>query len=337
MIAIHGKQLQLQARDAGTYTATTSTGRTGSATLQDPPATQTIPVPWRLEFPPDRGAPASTSLDQLADWTTHNDPGIRYFSGTATYHNQFTIDAATSARIANGARIELNLGTVREVATVTLNGKDVGTLWKTPYRIDITGFLKPGKNQLTVGVTNTWNNRLVGDAQRDDDTDITRTNMHDSFKANSPLLPSGLIGPVTLETSMSGHHRPWRSAGRVTCLAVCRLINQGFDHVERPAMKMMNIALPMVLCGLALCGPLAAAPKVLPNPDFTKGESIPEGAVQDYNLGATGARGWMHSDKLATVEARQVYITKVAAGFAGRWRAEGRRCAARSRWQTVLL
>ena len=127
-------------------------------------------------------------------------PGIRYFSGTATYHNQITIDAATSARIASGARIELNLGTVREVATVTINGKNAGTLWKPPYRIDITGLLKPGINELSVGITNTWNNRLVGDAQRDDDTDITRTNMSSSFKANSRLLPSGLIGPVTLET-----------------------------------------------------------------------------------------------------------------------------------------
>ena len=200
VIAIHDRQLQLQARDAGTYTATTSTGRTGSATVQDPPATQAIQGPWRLEFPPDRGAPASASLDKLADWTTHHEPGIRYFSGTANYHNEFTIDAATAARIASGARIELNLGTVRELATVTINGKDAGTLWKPPYRLDITGFLKPGTNQLSAGVTNTWNNRLVGDAQRDDDTDITRTNIRSMFKANSPLLPSGLIGPVTLET-----------------------------------------------------------------------------------------------------------------------------------------
>jgi len=200
VIAIHGKQVQLQARQPGSYTVTTSTGRTGSATLQAPPAPQAIHGPWQLEFPPDRGAPATASFDQLADWTTHNDPGIRYFSGTATYHKQFTIDAATLGRIASGARLELDLGTVREVATVTLNGKDVGTLWKSPYRIDICGFLKPGTNQLSISVTNTWNNRLVGDAQRDDDTDITRSNMRGMFKANSPLLPSGLIGPVTLHT-----------------------------------------------------------------------------------------------------------------------------------------
>jgi hypothetical protein len=194
VIAIKDKQVQLHARDAGTYSVTTNTGRTGSATLPSSPAPQAIQGPWRLVFPPDRGAPATASFDQLADWATHSEPGIKYFSGTATYHNEFTIDVPTSTRI------ELDLGAVREVATVTINGSDAGILWKPPYRIDITEHIKPGTNQLSIAVTNTWNNRLVGDAQRDDDTDITRTNMRSHFKPNSPLKPSGLIGPVTLET-----------------------------------------------------------------------------------------------------------------------------------------
>jgi hypothetical protein len=75
---------------------------------------------------------------------------------------------------------------------------------------------------------------------------------------------------------------------------------------------MMNIALPVALCGIIFYGQLAAAPTPTPNPDFTKGEPIPEGASKDWNLGATGARGWIHSNKLSTAEARQVYITKVA-------------------------
>lgn len=79
-------------------------------------------------------------------------------------------------------------------------------------------------------------------------------------------------------------------------------------------MKMMNIALPMVICGLVLAGPLAAAPKPLPNPDLTKGEPIPEVASKDWNLGATGARGWIYTNQLSTAEARQIYVTKVAAG-----------------------
>jgi hypothetical protein len=194
VVAIQGDRLKLHTREAGTYTVTTNTGRTGSATLPAPPAPQTIQGPWRLVFPPDRGAPATATFNELADWTTHVEPGIKYFSGTATYHNEFTINAPTSTRI------ELDLGVVREVATVTINGKEAGILWKPPYRIDITEHIKPGTNQLSISVTNTWNNRLVGDAQRDNDADITRTNMRAHFKPNSPLKPSGLIGPVTLET-----------------------------------------------------------------------------------------------------------------------------------------
>lgn len=200
--AVHGKQAELRISEAGTYSVTTSAGRSGSVTVKEVPGPQSIQGPWQLEFPPDRGAPASASFEQLVDWTTHSEPGIKYFSGTATYRNRITIDADTAARIARGARIELDLGTVREVATVTINGRNASTLWKTPCRTDITGFLKPGTNELTIGVTNVWNNRLVGDAQRNDDTDITRTNMRSHFKPNSPLKPSGLIGPVRLETSM---------------------------------------------------------------------------------------------------------------------------------------
>jgi hypothetical protein len=86
VIAIQDKQVPLHAGDAATYTVTTNTGRTGSATLQAPPASQAIDGPWRLEFPPDRGAPTTATLDQLVDWTGHKEPGIRYFSGAATYH-----------------------------------------------------------------------------------------------------------------------------------------------------------------------------------------------------------------------------------------------------------
>jgi len=54
--------------------------------------------------------------------------------------------------------------------------------------------------------------------------------------------------------------------------------------------------------------------KDMPNPDFTKGEKIPEGAVHDWTLGATGARGWIYTDKMSTGKARQIYITEVAKG-----------------------
>ena len=187
-----------QVTQPGTYTVTTSTGRKGSAEVVSIPATQEISGPWTITFPPDRGAPSSITCDKLIDWTTHDQAGVRYFSGTATYDKTFTLNKALSDAIVDGARIELDLGKVHEVAVVTLNGKDVGILWKPPYQADITSHLKPGENHLTIGVTNVWNNRLVGDAQRADDENITRTNMSGHFKKDSPLLPSGLIGPVRL-------------------------------------------------------------------------------------------------------------------------------------------
>lgn len=58
---------------------------------------------------------------------------------------------------------------------------------------------------------------------------------------------------------------------------------------------------------------VVAAP-TLPIPDFTKGDKIPEGAVHDWNLGPTGARGWMYSDKLVTTDARQILVTAVEKG-----------------------
>ncbi len=163
---------------------------------------QVIDGSWSLRFPAGRGAPAEVDLDSLIDWTQHPDPGVKYFSGTAVYSKAFDLDAGmlASPSGADGQRpkILLNLGTMREVASVKVNGQDAGILWKQPLEADITRLLKPGSNRLEIAVTNLWNNRIVGDVQRDDDQDITRTNLKFKFKKNSPLLPSGLLGPVSL-------------------------------------------------------------------------------------------------------------------------------------------
>jgi hypothetical protein len=200
IVSVESNRAQILVSEAGTYTVTTSSGAKGSIAVDSVPPSRSLDGPWDLEFEPKRGAPAKVTMDPLTDWTKHSDPGVRYFSGTATYHKSISIDEATASQIASGHRIQLNLGDVHETAVVSLNGKEITTLWKFPYTVDVTQHLKTGDNALTIAVTNVWNNRLVGDAQRDDDTDITRTNMHGKFKANSPLLPSGIVGPVTLET-----------------------------------------------------------------------------------------------------------------------------------------
>jgi hypothetical protein len=151
----------------------------------------TLGGPWTLTFQPGRGAPASVVLPALADWTKNPEAGVRYFSGTATYRQTFNLPAKT------GKHLVLDLGEVREVAEVIVNGKSAGILWKPPYRADLTGLAKPGANTLEIKVTNLWVNRLIGDAQPGAKP-ITFTALK-PYRADAPLRPSGLLGPVSLE------------------------------------------------------------------------------------------------------------------------------------------
>ena len=159
-------------------------------------------------------------LPALQDLATHSDPAVKYFSGTATYSVKFEISDLKS-------RMSLDLGKVHDLARVTLNGKDLGVLWQTPYRLDVSQALKTGANQLDIAVTNTWHNRLVGDEQfpADFEWGEDRGEKGHAMKAypdwfvknqarpeknrkcfvswyyhrkDTPLQPAGLVGPVML-------------------------------------------------------------------------------------------------------------------------------------------
>jgi hypothetical protein len=149
---------------------------------------------WHVSFQAGRGAPESAEFDRLTSWSESADAGIKYFSGTATYSK--TIDLPASA-LAPGAHVGLDLGDVRDLAEVAVNGKYLGILWKRPFRIDLTGVLLPGSNQLVIQVTNLWVNRMIGDQQPWAVKKYTFTDFA-PYKADSPLLPSGLLGPVRL-------------------------------------------------------------------------------------------------------------------------------------------
>ncbi len=151
----------------------------------------TLSGPWTVTFQPGRGAPDRVVLPQLADWSKSAEPGVRYFSGTATYRQTFKLPAKPAKGLV------LDLGEVRELAEVIVNGKSAGILWKPPYRADLTGLTQPGANTLEVRVTNLWVNRLIGDAQPGAKP-ITFTALK-TYRADAPLRPSGLLGPVTLE------------------------------------------------------------------------------------------------------------------------------------------
>jgi hypothetical protein len=152
----------------------------------------TITGEWNLNFQQDRGAPSSVTMNELKSWSEHTDNGVKYFSGTATYHK--TIKAPASW-FAKGAEVWIDLGDVKNIAEVKVNGKPLGVVWKKPFRINVTGALKAGDNKIEINVTNLWVNRLIGDAQPGITNKITFTTMP-FYQANSKLLLSGLLGPV---------------------------------------------------------------------------------------------------------------------------------------------
>jgi hypothetical protein len=158
-----------------------------------------ISGPWEVRFPEGWGAPAAKTFDDLVSWTDVDDEGVKYFSGVATYSNEFEVAAD---ELSADRRLWLDLGRVRFVTEVYVNGKSVGILWKPPFRVEITAAAKPGVNALVVEVANTWSNRLVGDA-RTEGKDYCRTNIIRSLTWQVPwsetaLLESGLLGPVRL-------------------------------------------------------------------------------------------------------------------------------------------
>ena len=154
----------------------------------------TVDGPWTVAFQPDRGAPASITMDKLIAWNDSADKGVKYFAGAGTYAKTIQAPAAWFKK---GATLWLDLGDVKNLAVVTLNGKELGTVWHAPYRVDVTGVLKPGANEVSVKVVNAWVNRIIGDKQPDATIKYTFTTWP-AYKADTPLLPSGLLGPVSV-------------------------------------------------------------------------------------------------------------------------------------------
>ena len=151
---------------------------------------------WTVHFPAGWGAPAAAVFSGLASWTENQNAGIRYFSGTAIYSKEIEIPAEM---LRSGSRLWLDLGEVREVAQVRLNGQTVGIAWKKPFRVALGGAAHAGVNRLEISVANLWPNRIIGDQSLPPERRFTHTNIT-KFKADSPLLPSGLLGPVKLMT-----------------------------------------------------------------------------------------------------------------------------------------
>jgi hypothetical protein len=192
-IATRSGKPALCAWDAGKYSVKHGSGRQSSIDVALPPPID-VTGAWRVRFPPKLLAPDHITLDKLESWTANADAGVKYFSGTATYTKSFDVPAGA---IAKDARLYLDLGDVKNLAEVTLNGKPIGILWKPPFRIDVTDSIRPGANQLEVKVTNLWPNRMIGDLSLPENQRVTWS-AYQPFKTDSPLLESGLLGPVKI-------------------------------------------------------------------------------------------------------------------------------------------
>lgn len=158
---------------------------------------QDVDGAWTVRFDPAWGGPAEVVFPGLVDWTKRPEKGIRYYSGTAVYQKRFDLQPGAAGRLF------LDLGVVKNIAEVRLNGKKLGVVWTAPWRIEISDAVRPKDNELEVEVVNLWPNRLIGDAQLPLDQRLTRTNI--TVDAAMPLLPSGLLGPVRV----LGVAAPW--------------------------------------------------------------------------------------------------------------------------------
>jgi hypothetical protein len=152
---------------------------------------QALSTQWQVQFDPKWGGPEKpVNFDKLYDWSARSEDGIRYYSGTASYKQSFNWTG-------NSTGVWLDLGNVANMAQVYVNGVDCGVAWTYPYRVNISKALKPGANQLSIEVTNTWANRIRGDHAKPEKEQLTWTNAPYRLETKQ-LLPAGLLGPVTL-------------------------------------------------------------------------------------------------------------------------------------------
>jgi hypothetical protein len=193
-----GHRLTLAVHQNGHYRIDAADGRKFDAKVESLPPARTLEGGWKLTFAEGQGAPPSIELDRLISWTEHELPSVRHFSGIAAYTRTLELpDDWTPA--SHG--VLLDLGDLWSVGEVYVNDVSTGIVWKPPYRVDITGALRPGKNRLKIEIANTWSNRLVGDATLPAGERTTRTNIarnNGVLWKDVPLLRSGLFGPVRL-------------------------------------------------------------------------------------------------------------------------------------------
>ncbi|HWQ92611.1 MAG TPA: glycosyl hydrolase [Clostridia bacterium] len=207
----------------GVFQVRTTRGGQTTFAVESIPAPIQLAGPWMLHLKDTAGTAKEVRLDKLVSWADHPDPVIRWFSGTATYRKEFTLEPG---QFGKANQLTLDLGEVQVIARVRLNEKSLGTLWKRPYRVELTDAARKGKNHLEIEVVNLWPNRLIGDEFLPEDSERnpngtlkrwpewllagkpspagrqTFTSWRLWKKEDAPL-PSGLIGPVQILSSQT--------------------------------------------------------------------------------------------------------------------------------------
>lgn len=200
---ITGDVVEFRFHKEGTYPFQSSSGEIKTITIENLPKPIEIEGAWEVHFPFGWGAPAVKIFPQLSSWTESEEEGIKYFSGIAAYHKKFQIPADL---ILPNRKLTLDLGAVKDIADVYLNGKHRGIVWKPPFQVDITDIVHPGENLLVIEIANQWSNRIAGDAQNKEGRKYTNTNitysiMWEQSWEKTPLLESGLLGPVRIHSA----------------------------------------------------------------------------------------------------------------------------------------
>jgi hypothetical protein len=199
VVSLDSAKTVAQVWQNGQYTLNDSTGKEVQTTVNQLPQPLDLSDTWAVGFDPKWGAPEKVALSKLMSWTDHESDGIKYYSGLGVYTR--TLEVPTDW-LASDRGIHLDLGDVRELAEVFVNGKSAGVLWKAPFRADITALVKPGANDLKIEVMNLWINRLTGDMRLPAERRYTRTNMNQVRDMGGDetwkVQPAGLLGPVRL-------------------------------------------------------------------------------------------------------------------------------------------
>jgi len=172
-----------------------ATAETNSASLS---TVSQLGGSWQVTFDPQWGGPGTVEFADLVSWPQRDEPGIKFYSGTAVYRKSFELPQDLR-RAGEGGRLWLDLGVVRELAEVKVNGRSCGIVWAPPFRVEVSDAVKPGANELEIEVVNFWPNRIIGDAALPPPQRLTRTNIRE-ITNETKLMDSGLFGPVTLQS-----------------------------------------------------------------------------------------------------------------------------------------